>query len=119
MTAEDENTSMLWAGGGHDGPVEDGAVLATFDSRVSPKMKLDAIAAFDMALADGPHNLAVTRFLSMIWRIVAQMLDHVGAAIGPAEVAAERQKREERVARMARVTRPRPRAPRTARKKKP
>jgi hypothetical protein len=66
MTAEDDDTFVLWAGGGHDGLVEDGAVLATFDSRVSPPMSLNAIAAFDMALADGPHDLPATRFLSMI-----------------------------------------------------
>jgi hypothetical protein len=106
MTAEDEATSILWAGGGHDGLVEDGAVLATFDSRVSPKMKLTAIAAFDMALADGPHNLPVTRFLSMIWGVVAQVVGHIGGAINPAEVAAEMQKLEERIARMARRTKP-------------
>jgi len=119
MTAEDGNTSILWAGGGHDGLVEDGAVLATFDSRVSPKMKLNAIAAFDMALADGPHDLPATRFLSMIRRVVAQMLDHVGGAINPAEVAVERQKREERIGRMARVPRPRPKKRRRGPKKKP
>ena len=119
MTAEDENTSVLWAGGGHDGLVEDGTVLATFDSRVSPQMKLNAFAAFDMALADGPHNLPATRFLSMIWRVVAQMLDHVGSAINPAEVAAERRKREKRISRMARVTRPRPQKRRRGLKKKP
>jgi hypothetical protein len=119
MTADDENTSILWAGGGHDGLVEDGAVLATFDSRVSPKMDLNAIAEFDMALADGPHDLPVTRFLSMIWRVVAQMLDHIGGVIDPAEVAAETQKREKRIGGMARVSRPRPKKSRGGRKKKP
>lgn len=118
MTAEDENTSILWAGGGHDGVVEDGAVLATFDSRVSPRMKLNAIAAFDMALADGPHDLPATQFLSMIWRVVAQVLDHVGGAIDPAEVAAEKQKRAERTGIMAGVPRPRPKERRRRREKK-
>jgi hypothetical protein len=118
MTAEDENTSMLWAGGGHDGLVVDGAILATFDSRVPPRMKLNAIAAFDMALADGPHDLPATRFLSMIWRVVAQMIDHVGGAIDPAEVAAEKKKRAKRIGRMARVARPRPEKRCRGRKKK-
>lgn len=116
MTAEDENTSILWAGGGHDGLVEDGAVLATFDSRVSLTMKLNAVVAFDMALADGPHDLPVTRFLSMIWRVVAQTVDHVGVAINSAEVAAETQKREQRIGKMARASRPRPK--RTSQKTK-
>lgn len=119
MTAEDGNASILWAGGGHDGAVEDGAVLATFDSRVSPKMGLNAIAAFDVALADGPHDLPVTRFLSMIWRVAAEVVGHVGGAINPAEVAAESQKRKERIGRVARVPSPRPKKLRRERKKKP
>jgi len=119
MTAEDDDTSILWAGGGHDGLVEDGAVLATFDSRGSPKMKLNAIAAFDMALADGPHDLPATRFLSMIWRVVAQVLDHVGGAIDPAEVAAATQKREDRIRGMMRVPRPRSEKRRRGQKKEP
>jgi hypothetical protein len=106
------------AGGGHDGLVEDGAVLATFDSRVSPKMTLNAIAAFDVTLADGPQDLPATRLLSMIWRVVGQILAHVGGAINPAEVAAERQKREERIGRMARAPRPRPKQHRRGHKKK-
>lgn len=119
MTAEDRDTSILWAGGGYDGLVEDGAVLATFDSGVSPKMKLNAIVAFDIALADGPHNLPAAQFLSMIWRVVVQMVDHVGAAIDPAEVAAEKQKREERSGRMAGVPTPRPKTRRRRRPKTP
>jgi len=119
MTAEDDKASILWAGGGHDGLVQDGVVLATFDSRVSPEMKLNAIAAFDMALSDGPHDLPATRFLSMIWRVVAQMLDHVGGAIDPAEVAAQKKEREKRIARVARAPRPRTNRRPKGRKKKP
>jgi hypothetical protein len=57
MTAEDENAEMMWFGRGYDDLVEAGSVLATFDARVPDSMKLNAIVAFDMALADGPHHL--------------------------------------------------------------
>jgi hypothetical protein len=103
MIAEDENTSILWAGGNHDDLVEDGSLLATFDSRVSPETNLNAIAVFDMALVDGPHDLPATQFLSMISRVVAQVVDHVGGAIDPVEVATAKRQREKRIAKMARA----------------
>jgi hypothetical protein len=44
-------------------------------------MKLNAIVAFDMALADGPHDLPAVRMMEMMWRVVRQILEHVGVAV--------------------------------------
>lgn len=98
MTAEDENAEMMWFGGGYDDLVEAGSVLATFDARVPDSMKLNAIVAFDMALADGPPNLPAVRMMEMIWRVVRQILEHVGVAVD-AEAAAKFKDKNLRIAR--------------------
>jgi len=81
LTAEDQNSEMMWFGGGYDDVVETGSVLASFDAGVPDSMKLNGIVAFDMALADGPHDLPVVRLMEMMWRVVRQILEHVGVAV--------------------------------------
>ena len=98
MTAEDEKAEMMWFGGGYDDVVETGSVLATFDASVRDSMKLNAIVAFDMALADGPHNLPAVRMMEMMWRVVRQILEHVGVAVD-AEAATEFKNENLRIAR--------------------
>ena len=51
-------------------------------------MKLNAIVAFDMALADGPHDLPAVLMVEMMWRVVRQIVEHVGVAVD-AEAATE------------------------------
>lgn len=107
MTAEDENTEMMWFGGGYDDLVEAGSVLATFDARVPDSMKLNAIVAFDMALADGPHELPAVRMMEMMWRVVRQILEHVGVAVD-AEAATKFKDENLRIARRQRRRAERP-----------
>lgn len=115
MIAEDDSAEMMWFGGGYDGLVEAGSVLATFDARVPESMKLNAIVGFDIALADGPHDLPAVRLLEMMWRVVRQIVEHVGIAVdaGAAtkfrdenlRIASHQQRRAERPIRRGRRTR--------------
>lgn len=98
MTAEDDNAEMMWFGGGYDDLVEAGSVLATFDTGVPESMKLNAIVGFDMALADGPHDLPAVRMMEMMWRVVRQILEHVGVAVD-AEAATKFRDENLRIAR--------------------
>ena len=98
MTAEDENAEMMWFGGSYDDSVEAGSVLATFDARVPDSMKLNAIVAFDMTLADGPHDLPAVLMMEMIRRVARQIVEHVGVAVD-ADAATEFKDENLRIAR--------------------
>jgi hypothetical protein len=78
-------------------------------------MKLNAIVGFDMALADGPHDLPAVRLLGMMWRVVRQIVEHVGVAVDAEaatkfrdenlRIASRQQRRAERPLRRGRRTR--------------
>lgn len=88
VMASNDDTDVVWGGGGFQGPLETGTVLAEFDHVVTDDMAWSPFVSFSVALqGQGAHvgGIPLSRLLGMLGRFVERVLLHLDPALRTSE----------------------------------